>query len=357
MTGSNPTPNIAPALAPEGKRLVDSDKVGKIAEASSASVNRNATATGDIDGKDFPKTGMSFPETGNEARTQLTEAGQKLADALVKADLTCPRSITVDAAALNTAAQILLTPEGGGGLREAVTNLRAKMAESDKFTDEAENGGGWWGYVHRAATEIALLEKAVVAAALAPKTCVLGNDAGMREAIARLAYDFERGVYENWTYREFADAILSALSPPTGSAGDDETGVRSRHEEAGIRAGVIDPEDAHHHRAALTAQPPKAETPAGVGERCPVCEDQFCVDHGCAKGYPRNALSPAPAARAGDGVGREIATLLSDKKPSIESSGDFVGVTFDLSGEARQFAHLLARAALTAAPAANGEGA
>lgn len=40
-----------------------------------------------------------------------------------------------------------------------------------------------------------------------------------REAIAKLAHDFEQGVYENWTYREFADAILAARPVAEGDAG------------------------------------------------------------------------------------------------------------------------------------------
>lgn len=162
--------------------------------------------------------------------TQLTEAGQKLADALVKADALSRAAATGDlwAPHLNTAAQILLTPEGDGGLREADETRRANYAEGRRqhWQHEAERLA--WMVRHLGGDPEDTLTPTA-----APKTSVPGNDAGMREALMEArdaANDLAQACVDEGDSKGagalqfisgFISDRLAALSPPTGSAGED----------------------------------------------------------------------------------------------------------------------------------------
>ncbi len=349
----------------------------------------------------------------------------------------------------NTAAQILLTPEGGGmrgpmsdytrtALRRLASCAEAAVATDGKCVAEwlsadAENARsndpevGIFGNEDMACLFEALdgLVEAVgpmgttIArelrdlASLAPKTSVPGNDAGMREAA--LERWWNAGGIERHNaqpaFRAGWGAALDTLSPPTGSAGDDETGAREalkwkcracgaesdepdnafiRHPAGyGYRAPCCGPcgqyfsaEDIAEHEPQVAHQPPKAETPAGVGEReaflagvqwvrahingvfrADNCEE--AADEHALVTSRLAALSLAPAARAGGGVeAKAIAitpAMLSAASKAIRSVEIHSNQMFGgMSLPARvtdRFAEVALNAALIAAPAANGEGA
>lgn len=63
----------------------------------------------------------------------------------------------------------------GAGLREAVSDLRAKIAERDDLRVKAEAGKSWWGYVHQAEAAIEIASEDVVRAALAASPAGAGS--------------------------------------------------------------------------------------------------------------------------------------------------------------------------------------
>lgn len=411
--------------------------------------------------------------------TQLTEAGQKLVDALVKAGAVhVPYLDDEDLSALNTAAQILLTPEGGG-MR---TYLTAQMDWSRRAFGDRSSAIGLTKHIEKECAEVRANPRDltewvdIIILALdgywrhggtpdtivpdltakqaknfarewpvnenpdepnehdrsgetAPKTSVPGNDAGMREALAHFMVERQHGSACADYVREkncgswqaaivIADAMIAgplarALSPPAGSAGDDETGVREAlrliANEAGaytcFRSGSPEAPDstiltvkvplglARKIDASLprpAPQPPKAETPAGVDVRERVTLDYTnyrgerairtitpwgvewgttdwhpdpgwlltCYDHDRAacRTYALSGIHSwngepatlAPAARTGDGVERvRMAEGCTSAISPCSYQRDFPDLLCDFCMSA----------ALTAAPAANGESA
>ena len=389
--------------------------------------------------------------------TQLTEAGQKLTDELVRAGVLTGYLPDSRAAKLNTAAQILLTPEGGGGMREATWHGKDRRPDvGRKFVALYDDGSGaallyrhddgfidsdgddyqalkdcydWWAYLpddFEFRCELVSNDGEptmhLPVFALAPRTSVPGNDAGMREALVQCRSELASLHHGDcdMAHAEKHSAGLrmanAALSPPTGSAGDDETGVREAMGDGvpeSVRRFVEHCEHkvyplVHAHwalnhsqlnafidalkaaRAALAPPPPKAETPAGVGEDAVEAasaafydtmigsEREFWPHHeGWAgkgetfkakvRGRMRTALeaalSLAPAARAGDGVERYKAGAMDMRDAAanaisaagsrlLRDKGDALCVA--VLGDAALMVRALP---LTAAPAANGDGA
>lgn len=326
------------------------------------------------------------------------------------------------------------------GLREAVAHLRTKMVERDALTDRAEKGEEWWGHVHNANDEIERAENAVVVAALALNTAaqiLLTPEGGGMQAteitlgvglvdITEIKHEGRVGILfrprqehvpfggpgvlpegEYWPVAGdvvlwvagdgpgVAIDALARLSPPTGSAGDDETpdadrllkdalfaciatGCESRG-YSGVQVGGGRYARIKFWKEDLTQPAPAGDDETGVREAIRIltaanrtgdlpgcmmpdgaepCSAFSGLDQGIRDALA--ALSLAPAARAGDGVEipQEVRDRHTDAVVAKRAWQDGTGswsATCAADIWFSQAALDWITSALTAAPAANGE--
>ncbi|KQO69515.1 hypothetical protein ASF22_02590 [Methylobacterium sp. Leaf87] len=187
-----------------------------------------------------------------------------------------------------------------------------------------------------------------------PKPTVPGNDAGMREAThcayrAGAVWASENPIHADMPAQRTiaADRYISSLAPQTGSAGEDpktpDAGGGFGDGRRICEALGFDP--ANHHNAlkcpycnpdGLKFAAPVGEDETGVREAAQFVHDTFARD--LAQGYKTKdkdfavailgaALSAAPAARPGDGVGipQEIRDLHTDAAVAKRAYEDGTG--------------------------------